>query len=187
MCFCSASSDLTLSMMNQRSKDEFTKNSLTPDCGTCLSHPHIPIGSTICLPTWPVLTTGGEFAASVCPAAYYASPQSNFNISRYLCVSPSLWGSWRYRPSDLRFPHISFDLSWDTTTQSSGFAVPLLSEADWHCNEPFEQQRSFLDIREESVTRFLQDRIECFLEHGRSSSVSFHEGNQSFMRGICPK
>ena len=155
MYFCSVSLDLTPSMMNRRSKDESTKNSLTPDCGTCPSHPLIPIGSTICLPTWPVLTTGGEFAASVCSAAYYASPQSNFNISRYLCVSTSLRGSWRYRPSDLRFPHISFDFSWDTTTQSSGFAVSLLSEADWHCNESLEQQRSFLDVREESVTRFL--------------------------------
>lgn len=104
-------------------------------------------------------------------------PQFNADFLRYLRVSTSLRRSWRYRPSHLRFSHISFNLSWDTATQGSGSTIPLLSQTDWHCNEPLEQQRSLLDVREEPVTRFLQDRIECFLEYGRSSSVSFHQGN----------
>lgn len=71
MCSCSESSDLTPSMMNRRSKEESTRNSLTPDYGTCLSRLHTLTGFTICLPIWPALTTGGEFVASVRLVACY--------------------------------------------------------------------------------------------------------------------
>lgn len=95
---------------------------------------------------------------------------------RYICFSPSLRRSWRYRPPDVGLPHIALYISRNLATQGPCPSISVLPQANRNCDEPFEQQCVVFDIRKKPVAWFLQDRVECQFKHRRPTPVPLHQG-----------
>ena len=101
---------------------------------------------------------------------------------RHFRLPTSLWRSRRYRSSNFSIPDLSLHLSRYTPPQSASTPISILSETNWHRDEPYLQQCTLLDLRTKPSSRLLQNWFECQLEYRWSVAIPLHEGTS--IRGI---